>query len=98
MPANSAANVKNDINNVNVFIAATRTKEGFTKLTKLLKLIMLCRFYVLSVYDYINYNPLTHTIVEKYEVNIHISYSILYFSRILFYFISLFKTECLIFK
>lgn len=86
------------MNNVNVFIAVTRTKDGFTKLTKLLKLIMLCRVYVLSVYDYIKYNPLTHAVVEKYKVNIHISYSILYFSRILYYFISLFKTGCLIFK
>lgn len=39
------------INNVNVFIAATRTKDGFTKLTKLLKLIIVCRQVSLKCLD-----------------------------------------------
>lgn len=88
------------MNNVNVFICIVVIwiKDGFIKLIKLLKFIMLCWFYVLLVYDCINYNLLMYEIVEKYEVNIYMLYLILYFSWILFYFIFLFKIECFIFK
>lgn len=83
----SSKRKKNDIIEQRKCIYCSYSKKRWVyKATQAVKTIMLCRVYVLSVYDYINYNPLTHVIVEKYEVNIHISYSILYFSRILFYF------------